>query len=164
MNQTLRVVFAALFGFAAMGVTAAEDSGKEEPPLTPAEMWEGDRSLEFDAVELNLDDFLWIARPVVIFAETPADPSLQQQLQLLADRKDELAERDVVVIVDTNPEAKSPLRQKLRPRGFMLVLIGKDGNVKLRKPFPWDVRELTRVIDKSPVRQQEVRDRRNLAQ
>jgi hypothetical protein len=50
------------------------------------------------------------------------------------------------------------LRTKLRPRGFMVVLIGKDGGVKLRKPFPWDVREFSRSIDKMPMRQQELRD------
>ncbi|MEO0922698.1 MAG: DUF4174 domain-containing protein, partial [Pseudomonadota bacterium] len=42
----------------------------------------------------------------------------------------------------------------------MLALVGKDGTIKLRKPVPWDVRELSRVIDKMPMRQQEVRDRR----
>ena len=31
-----------------------------------------------------------------------------------------------------------------------------DGQVKLRKPLPWDVRELTRSIDKMPLRQQEI--------
>ena len=53
-----------------------------------------------------------------------------------------------------------PLREKLRPRGFMLVLIGKDGGVKLRKPFPYNVRELSRNIDKMPMRQREIRERR----
>ena len=42
----------------------------------------------------------------------------------------------------------------------MLVLIGKDGSVYLRKPFPWSVREIGRSIDKMPLRQQEIRDRR----
>jgi hypothetical protein len=41
-------------------------------------------------------------------------------------------------------------------------LIGKDGGVKLRKASPWDVRELTRVVDKMPMRQREVRDRREV--
>ncbi|MFV2051951.1 DUF4174 domain-containing protein [Aliiroseovarius sp. YM-037] len=115
-----------------------------------------------DASEVTLSDLQWIARPVVVFADTPADPRFQQQLGLLTDRPEELAERDVVVIVDTDPSAMSELRTELRPRGFMLVLIGKDGNVYLRKPFPWDVRELTRSIDKMPLRQQEIRDRRAL--
>jgi hypothetical protein len=41
-----------------------------------------------------------------------------------------------------------------------LILIGKDGQVYLRKPLPWNVREISRSIDKLPQRQQEVRDRR----
>jgi len=68
--------------------------------------------------------------------------------------------RDVVVFVDTDPKARSALRKKLRPRGFMLVLIGKDGGVKLRKPLPWSVRELSRSIDKMPTRQREIEARR----
>lgn len=113
----------------------------------------------YPAAEVDLKDFLWTARPVVVFAETAADPAFTLQMRLLADRPEELTERDVVVIVDTDPENPSALRLKLRPRGFMLVLMGKDGTVKLRKPFPWDVRELTRSIDKMPLRREEIRNR-----
>ena len=52
----------------------------------------------------------------------------------------------------------SELRKELRPRGFGLVLLGKDGQVKLRKPSPWDVREITHAIDKWPIRLKEIRD------
>jgi len=38
-------------------------------------------------------------------------------------------------------------------------LIGKDGKVKLRKPFAWDMRELGRVIDKMPMRQQQLNNK-----
>ena len=70
-----------------------------------------------------------------------------------------MALRDVIIITDTDPAERNRIcARKLRPRGFMLVLIGKDGGVKLRKPFPWDVRELSRQIDKMPIRQQEIRD------
>jgi hypothetical protein len=30
----------------------------------------------------------------------------------------------------------------------------------LRKPFPWDVREITRAIDKMPMRREEMRVKR----
>jgi hypothetical protein len=70
---------------------------------------------------------------------------------------EELLLRDVVILMDTDPKAKSALRKKLRPRGFMLALIDKDGGIKLRKPAPWTVREITRSIDKWPTRQQEIR-------
>ena len=113
-----------------------------------------------DAIDTNRKDFLWLKRPVVVFADTPNDPAFQEQISLLQSRLDALETRDVVIITDTDPDARSEIRLKLRPRGFMLALIGKDGQVKLRKPFPWDVRELTRVIDKMPMRQREIRDAR----
>ncbi|MEX5727272.1 hypothetical protein Ga0609869_000625 [Rhodovulum iodosum] len=131
---------------------AAEDPGA-------LARWQADPSLVLEADDLEIEAFHWLARPVVVFADSPADPRYREQMQLLTARLDELADRDVVIITDTDPQARSPLRQKLRPRGFMLVLIGKDGGVKLRKPFPWDVREITRSIDKTPLRQQEIRDR-----
>ena len=114
----------------------------------------------FEAKDLVLEDFLWQARPVVVFAQSPNDLQFQRQIELLTARIDELAERDVIIITDTNPDELSEIRRELRPRGFMLALVGKDGQIKLRKPAPWDVRELSRSIDKMPMRQQEIRDRR----
>jgi Domain of unknown function (DUF4174) len=101
-----------------------------------------------DAAEVDLAAFKWQKRPIVVFADTPEDPLVTRQLALLEARWPELLKRDVVVIVDTDPAAKTAVRQKLRPRGFMMALIGKDGRVALRKPFPWDVRELSRTIDR----------------
>lgn len=103
-----------------------------------------------------LAEYLWTARPLVIFADSPNDPRYLQQIAAIDARRADLAERDVIVLTDTEP-AGSALRTVLRPRDFMIVLIGKDGQVKLRKPFPWDVRELSRAIDKMPLRQQEMR-------
>lgn len=128
-------------------------------PPSPAMQWQADPKTVFEAHDVALADFQWIARPVVVFADTPADPRFQQQMALLEARAEELAERDVVILTDTDPTALSDARQHLRPRGFMLALLAKDGTVALRKPFPWDVRELTRAIDKMPLREQEIRDR-----
>jgi len=111
-----------------------------------------------DGTAANLNEFLWIKRPLVVFADTPADPRYVEQMGYIADRLDVLEERDVVVLTDTDPAARSELRKTLRPRGFSLVLVGKDGVIYLRKPAPWRVREITRSIDKLPVRQQELRD------
>lgn len=120
--------------------------------------WQADRTLILDAADVSLADFQWIARPVVVFADTPADPRFQQQMTYLRSRPTDLAARDVVVIVDTDPAARSAVRTQLRPRGFMLALLSKDGSVFQRKPAPWDVREISRAIDKLPQRQQEIRD------
>jgi hypothetical protein len=85
-------------------------------------------------------------------------------MQYIEARLDDLAERDVVVLIDTDPTGGSELREALRPRGFMLALISKDGTVILRKPSPWSVREISRTIDKQPLREQEIRDRRAAGQ
>ncbi|WP_050526048.1 DUF4174 domain-containing protein [Pseudorhodobacter aquimaris] len=112
-----------------------------------------------EAQGLAVEEFLWLKRPVVVFADSPNDPSVTTQLEYLAERPEQLAERDVVVIVDTDPAAASPFRQKLRPRGFSLVIMDKDGSVEIRKPRPWDVREITRAIDKFPLARQEQLER-----
>ena len=147
-------------GLVLAGTLAAGSAGATDAamPETVVDAWTADRSQFFDAAEIDLDDLKWVARPVVVFADTELNPAFQEQVDLLEERLSELADRDVILITDTDPDARSELRTKLRPRGFMLVLIGKDGGVKLRKPFPWDVRELTRSIDKMPLRQQEIRD------
>ena len=113
------------------------------------------------AGDATLEDFVWINRVIVVFGDSEADPRFTEQIELLNRGLDELAERDVIILTDADPAAMSPIRQKLRPRGFMMVLMGKDGQVYLRKPFPWDVREISRSIDKMPLRQREIRDRRS---
>ena len=110
--------------------------------------------------DAELDDFLWNNRLLLVFSDTPDDPRFQEQIKLLNESVDMLRDRDVIVLTDTDPSEKSPMRTRMRPRGFMLVLVGKDGVVEQRKPLPWTVREITRSIDKMPIRQREIRERR----
>lgn len=131
---------------------------QENGSVSAVERWREDPTTIFDASEVDIDAFRWIARPVVVFAEAPQVPAFQEQMAYLEEDMDALVRRDVVVITDTDPGTLSDLRRKLRPRGFQLTLIGKDGGVKLRKPFPWQVRELSRSIDKMPMRQREIRE------
>lgn len=118
-----------------------------------------DTRLVVSADDITLADLLWVKRPLVVFADSPDDPNFVRQMQLLDRNTSDLADRDVLVITDTDPAAKSAIRQKLRPRGFSLVLMDKDGQAKLRKPLPWDMREITHAIDKFPLVRQEALDR-----
>ncbi len=108
------------------------------------------------AAEAQPQDFLWQARPVVVFADTAADPAFLEQIRALERDPVALNLRDVVVITDTDPAANGIWRRQLRPEGFSLVLLDKDGQVKQRKPAPWSVREISRAIDKFPLRLQEI--------
>lgn len=119
---------------------------------------ETDPALIQIAGDSTLDDWLWLKRPVVVFADSPNDPRFVEQMRLLEERSDALIARDVVVLTDTAPKERGAIRKSLRPRGFMLAILAKDGTVVARKPAPWDVREISRSIDKLPLRQQEARE------
>ncbi|MFN3823026.1 MAG: DUF4174 domain-containing protein [Pseudorhodobacter sp.] len=118
-----------------------------------------ERELFLEASGLEPEEFHWVKRPVVVFADSPVDPAFLRQLDLLRANPEALAERDVVVITDTDPKALSAFRKRFRPRGFSLVMMDKDGVTTLRKPLPWDVREITRAIDKFPIARQEQLER-----
>lgn len=142
------LVLSVILGFAALaGHAQAVES--EAPAYGP-----------FEAAEIVLEDLKFVARPVVVFADSPADPNVERQLRMLLDRPEALTERDIVVIVDTDPAARSAVRQKLRPRGFSLVILDRDGEVKLRKPAPWSAREVLAAIDKFPSRREEMLEQR----
>jgi len=107
---------------------------------------------------VQLADLLYKSRVVVVFAPAPEDPNFVRQMELLAIDNGDLAARDVVLVVDADPSAKSALRTKLRPSGFSLVILDKDGKTALRKPLPWSLREITRAIDRFPSRRDEMFD------
>lgn len=144
MKQLLTVVLAGFFAVAAQ----AEDNPASADPFA-----------YMDADIEDLNQFIWEKLPLVVFANSPNDPNFRRQMEFLTAEPHALADRDVVVLVDTDPEAMGPLRERFRPRGFMFVLIGKEGEVKLRKPFPWTIRELSRAIDRMPLRRRELRNR-----
>ncbi|MDR5652287.1 DUF4174 domain-containing protein [Ruixingdingia sedimenti] len=150
MKPAISLILAMLLPLAALAQAAAPaDPAAVPAPWAPVE-----------AAGVDLESFHWISRPIVVFADSPQDPLFLQQMKLLAADPAGLIERDVVVIVDTDPAARTPVRQALRPRGFSLVLMDKDGKAMLRKPLPWDAREITRAIDKFPLRRQEMLEQR----
>ena len=148
LRKTLSVVLLAL----SAGFAAAEDTVTDASPARPDIVFPGDMA--------DLNEFVWTKRALIVFGDGPNDPRFLQQMAFIMDDLEDLDERDVVVLTDTDKGEKTALREKLHPRSFQLVLIGKDGTIYLRKPLPWSVREISRTIDKMPMRQQEMRDRR----
>lgn len=147
MKQLMTLIFAGILGLPA--AAQETDTSVETPVAAPYIVSAGD---------LTLADFLWLNRVIVVFADTDRDPAFQKQMDLLNVRPLDLIERELIIITDTDPSAKSAIRTELRPRGFSLVLIDLDGRVKLRKPSPWSVRELVHSVDKSTIRREEIRN------
>ena len=173
MTQASKIALALTAAMLPLLPLSAQEADATEVVATPEDVrddmtlldrWNADRTTFFDASEIDLSELQYVARPLVVFADSPADPLFVQQLELLRARPEGLIARDVILIVDADPNVNSDARAELRPRGFTLVLIGKDCRVAQRKPAPFGVRELERAIDKMPLRQQEVRDGRALSE
>ncbi len=139
MNNRIKPLFIAIVALISFQAAA------QEVPFAPV-----------PASEVVLADLLYLKRPLVVFADSPNDPNYLRQLELLKVDVADLIARDVIIITDAQPMPASELRLKLRPRGFSLVLMDKDGEAELRKPLPWDVREITHAIDKFPSRRVEM--------
>ncbi|TVP98280.1 MAG: DUF4174 domain-containing protein [Roseinatronobacter sp.] len=170
MKPLFTIVFSLLFPIA-LGATEATDDVTSTPGTETAaqaetatdaeeEIANPDETLLFlDAREIDVRDFIWERRIIVVMAETLDDPQFNRQLDALRDRADEFVARDAVVIFDAHPEDRSALRQVLRPRAFMTAIIDKDGEVKARRPAVRSGRELMAVIDRFPTRRQEMLER-----
>jgi hypothetical protein len=132
-----------------------EDAAIDTPPLT----------------EIDMDDYLWKNRPLLVFGPSDSDPRYQTQLDEFEGRRTELDDRDIVLLalpaggrpsVDERPlavSAVSSLRQRYEvpADNFAVILIGKDGGVKLREDEPVAARQVFDLIDSMPMRQAEMR-------
>jgi hypothetical protein len=99
------------------------------------------------------------AHRLVVVVGQPSDPRATQQHASLEQDADGLRERDVVV-QDITPEAARRDRPGLGVRSrvaFEVLLVGKDGGVKLRRDKPVAASEITALIDTMPMRQNEMR-------
>ncbi|MEM1126919.1 MAG: DUF4174 domain-containing protein [Bacteroidota bacterium] len=126
-------------------------------------------------VPLDLADFQWQNRLVLLFAPEAADPTLRAQQQALRSEAAALAERDLLTIQVVGREVL--LQRSAEPEvhgaataarlrrafdvdtdAFTLLLIGKDGTVKRRAATALPMDSLYVQIDAMPMRQQEMRE------
>jgi hypothetical protein len=156
MKSVFSLVLAAFLPAAALATEVAEQPVAMEEVIVDADAEQPEGFFAYNAIDIDLADFQWVNRVIVVFADTPADPQFNQQMRILEQGYEELLARDAVIVVDTDPAARSQPRRQLRPRGFSLVFVDKDGDVKQRKPSPWSIRELSHAIDRTPLRRQEM--------
>jgi hypothetical protein len=110
-------------------------------------------------------------RVLLLFAKSRSDANLDRQLALLGDRRSDISDRKIVVLVVTSgrepmavmgyaslPQgAGRALNQRFQPKeeGLTLVLIGLDGTEKGRWHNALDPQVLFDLIDAMPMRQEE---------
>jgi hypothetical protein len=110
-----------------------------------------------------LDAYLWNGRPLIIFADSDKDTRFTEQIAALNNEADALEERGVIVITDVatggSRADRSELRKRFRPHGFTVILVAMDGEVALRRPMVVTADDITRLIDRTPMRQRELQRR-----
>jgi len=119
----------------------------------------------------DLERYQWKNRLLVIFSPSPEDPAYQALSQELDRNPGGVRERDLLVfqVMEQSPSslgtqeigtaAAQELRQRfsLPRRAFAVVLIGKDGIVKLKREGPAALTDIFALIDSMPMRQREMR-------
>lgn len=108
----------------------------------------------------RVEGLRWQARVLVIFADAANDPLFRDQLDRLDVAAGEARDRDLVVVpaFGTAP-GTAALRARLVPSAaepFQVVLVGKDGLPKKISPRPIDPSDLFAIIDRMPMRRQEM--------
>ena len=114
------------------------------------------------------------SRPVLLFAKSRSDASLDKQTDLLRERRPGLAERNIVVFrtagnedtrsaigyIDLPRGAALELKRRFAPlrSGLTVILIGKDGTEKARWERLVPPQEIFDLVDSLPMRKQEAKE------
>ncbi|WP_417724986.1 DUF4174 domain-containing protein [Salipiger sp.] len=109
----------------------------------------------------NLSDLAglrWKHRVLLIFAPSGTDGRYLRQLALLELTEPGLKARDMLILSDLAGRGVSALRDRFAPDGFRVVLLGKDGLVKLDRSGLVRPADLFGLIDGMPMRRREMRE------
>lgn len=124
---------------------------------------------EAQAGRVDLAAHRWQHRLVLVFAPTATDTAYTEQLTIFTGHDPDNADRDLLIGQfpaqgtgqfngqEIASDAVASLRQQFAVAGggFTVLLIGKDGGVKLRSDRPLPAEQIFTTIDRMPMRQQE---------
>lgn len=112
----------------------------------------------------ELSSFKWEKR-LVIIVDTIEKNASSNQIKLFTKSPEELKERDILLfyydgknLLDTSGKNTDlHLPEGMFQRDSELILIGKDGSIKMRSPIPIDPKEVFQTIDQMPMRRSEIK-------
>ena len=122
---------------------------------------------------MDLSQFQWKNRLLFLFAPERSHPLFDALQKSIAIEQAEVADRDLVVfeilesgpsrmdMTDLDPQVAQSLRDKLEvPRGrFSIILVGKDGGIKLNRQEQTRLEDIFGLIDSMPMRREEMRQK-----
>jgi hypothetical protein len=126
-------------------------------------------------MDFDLEAFQWKNRIILVFAPSSNSETYKGQMQEFEGQEDAVLDRDLIILElfedwETR-QGHTSLSERVAPRlrrqfevgegEFLLILIGKDGTVKLRSNHPVAASKIFGLIDSMPMRQEEMRRKQN---
>ena len=120
---------------------------------------------------MDLTPFQWKNRLLFLFAPDDSHPDFRRLQSNIAKHQHEVEDRDLVIFevlgqgpsrmntVPLNQPAADSIRDRfgIVKNGFALILVGKDGGVKMRRVDAVGLADVFERIDSMPMRQNEMR-------
>jgi Domain of unknown function (DUF4174) len=120
----------------------------------------------------TMSDYMWKKRPIVVFAPSDGDARYVRQKLAITGNRTAFLDRDVVVVyvvggtvshdLGAGPGlSAAALRTRFRASegAFRVLLLGKDGGIKLDSPVTITAVDIFSEIDRMPMRRDEARKR-----
>lgn len=122
---------------------------------------------------MDLTQFQWKNRLLFLFAPDSSHPSFKHIHSQIIDQKSEIDDRDMVIfsVLEQGPsqmdttvidrQSADSIRERFAvpPNDFRLILIGKDGGIKLKREDQVDLTEVFELIDSMPMRRNEMQQK-----
>lgn len=121
----------------------------------------------------DFDQFKWKNRLLFLFASERNDPVFRGLQKEISARENEVDDRDLVIFeilefgpsrmntAQIDPQTSASLRKQfdIPPKTFTLILLGKDGGIKLKRNDRVKLDEIFTLIDSMPMRKEEMRQK-----
>ncbi len=148
----------------------AERRRRKRPPQPVPQLPEDADPAAYTFVEAPYGGERLKTRPIMVYADSPQNPDAMEQLAMLGSDPAPLEDREVIIVEVYGSGVSRYRGQPLAPESarswhdryragrwpFEVVLVGKDGGVKMRRPRAVSVEELSEIIDELPERRREV--------
>jgi|SRR6056297_1058681 len=121
----------------------------------------------------NLSDYQWKNRLVILVDEGLETEAIRSQFKAIVSKPDELIERDILlfqltpktIVLSNGEKAKLSVNETYSTLSITknfkgILLIGKDGGIKLKKPFEVNTADIFALIDGMPMRKSEIKKSR----
>lgn len=108
----------------------------------------------------KLDQYRWSNRVVILVGASTQETEMKRQRKRFLEQKEQMKERDIILL-EKSPDSEA-LTALIPDKNFTgVLLVGKDGGLKMKKSFPVEPEIVFNLVDSMPMRKAEMRRNKN---